>query len=388
MVEITDNEIEKWEKDDSHDSADNEYQLDQLRVIRSNHDYTLDYWKMIIGKNLNLGPEYQRRSRWSVGQRSSLIESLLLNIPVPPIFLFEKDYHEYEVVDGRQRLEAINDFLKDKYSLSQLQFLNQLKGKKFTQLDLDIQRLLLRRTVSATILLAESKGQVDDLDIRMILFDRLNTGGVKLNAQELRNAVMSGSFNELLHELSSGSVFRELWGIPNPSDETDDKLKKKKEKAISKNPLYKTMMDCELVLRFFAIRDVAKNKDASGSMRKLLDSTMKSNKDKAEAELAELRKEFIRSISGMKTLFAENAFLNPILSPKRKARNLYDSFMVAYSMMKDNEIAEGDKVLKGLEEVLKDKSEYEKIITKGNSIENIRYRVDKAKELLAAKHDN
>ncbi|MBK8080339.1 MAG: hypothetical protein IPK25_08690 [Saprospiraceae bacterium] len=63
--------------------------------------------------------------------------------------------------------------------------------------------------------MAESQG-FDEIDVRMLLFDRLNTGGVKLNAQELRNAIFAGSFNDLLDKLSGKAVFRTIWGIPNP----------------------------------------------------------------------------------------------------------------------------------------------------------------------------
>ncbi|MBK8853902.1 MAG: DUF262 domain-containing protein [Saprospiraceae bacterium] len=105
-------EINNWEEEDSEltNPQVTSNREKQLRVIRTNQDYNLDYLNQSIDKTIVLGPHYQRRSRWSTVQKSLLIESFLLNIPIPPIFLFEKDFHSYEVVDGRQRLEAIQDF--------------------------------------------------------------------------------------------------------------------------------------------------------------------------------------------------------------------------------------------------------------------------------------
>ena len=104
-----------------------------------------------------------------------------MNVPVPPLFLFEKDYNQYEIMDGRQRLEAISEFLENKYALTGLEFWPELQGKRFNDLPGTIQRGLLRRTLNAVVLLAETTRSDDSFDIRLVLFRRLNTGGVKLN---------------------------------------------------------------------------------------------------------------------------------------------------------------------------------------------------------------
>lgn len=100
---------------DSVLTTDEKYARSQLRVVRETKDYTLDYLRHALrsGQELiNVSPSYQRRLRWTRKKRSLLIESFLLNIPIPPIFLFESDYNEYEVIDGRQRLDAIREFAK------------------------------------------------------------------------------------------------------------------------------------------------------------------------------------------------------------------------------------------------------------------------------------
>jgi hypothetical protein len=372
IEEIQQDEVEQWEAEDNaipEDKSDN-HKLRSLRVIKSNHDYNLDYLANSIDKNIQLGPDYQRRSRWSVIQKSRLIESFLMNIPIPPIFLYENDYYEYEVVDGRQRLEAINDFFKDKFRLKGLEFLTHLDGQKFSTLEDENKRLLFRRTITATILLVESNS-FDKYDLRMILFNRLNTGGEKLNGQELRNAIYSSRFNDLIFRLSSNSYFKQFWGIP----ENDERIKN--------NPLYRNMSDCELVLRFFAIKEAYKG-EVEGSMKKLLDETMKKYKEASTETLDSLEDAFTNAISGLYEKFGKEVIVNTGMENPKRARNLYDSMLVAYSIIDTDKIQSKKTVLSNLNLVLNTPEEYETIITKGNSIENIKYRVNKAVEILTS----
>jgi hypothetical protein len=376
-------EINSWEEEDSeltNPQVTNNREK-QLRVIRTNQDYNLDYLNQSIDKTIVLGPHYQRRSRWSTLQKSLLIESFLLNIPIPPIFLYEKDFHSYEVVDGRQRLEAIQDFFSDKFRLRKLSYYNHLNGSKFSDLTAEDQRLLLRRSISATILMAESQG-FDEIDVRMLLFDRLNTGGVKLNAQELRNAIFAGSFNDLLDRLSGNPVFRLIWGIPNPSPSDIEPKKSRTEKALVNNPIYKSMMDCELVLRTFGIQEVYNDGISDGSMKFILDGTMKKYKNLDTTISAGMEHKFNEAIKFIYETFGNESIKNPILSPPQKARNIYDALVVAYWEVDKSTIKDTETIKANFQKILNDEDNYEKIITKGNSIENIKFRVDQFKNIL------
>lgn len=166
---------------------------------------------------------------------------------MPPVFLYEHDYNEYEVIDGRQRLEAIKEYLANNFALIGLEFWPELNGKRFNSLPTVLQKGLLRRSLSAIVLLAETRdAEKDDLDVRRVLFDRLNTGGTKLNPQELRNALYPGPLNALLINLARDDAFTSSWGIPakapNEEQEPPD--------ALINNTLYKSLADAELVLRF------------------------------------------------------------------------------------------------------------------------------------------
>lgn len=381
---LTENELLEWEEQDAEntqgeDDSQEDVNFDTVRVVKSNQDYNLDYLISSIDKNIDLGPDYQRRSRWSKAKQSMLIESFLMNIPVPPIFLYEKDYYEYEVIDGRQRLEAINSFIKNEFKLTKLKYLKNIEGKRFRELEDQIQKSLYRRTISATILLVESK-TFDKYDLRMILFNRLNTGGEKLNGQELRNAIYASQFNDLVMELSSIENFKKMWSIP-VLENSEDKTGLKK---LKNNTLYKTMTDCELVLRFFAVKKVYENLINSGSMKLLLDETMKQNLKLPEEEINGCRNVFTGAVDGIMDHLGESGIINPILATPKRARNLYDSMLVAFCSISAGDLQSKEIILKNIENVLKNDDDYERIITKGNSIENIRYRVDKAKEILTS----
>lgn len=375
-------DIENWEEEDVEATGVviKSSKENQLRVIRTNKDYDLDYLVKSVGDNIMLGPHYQRRSRWSVSQKSLLIESFLLNIPIPPIFLYEGEFHEYEVVDGRQRLEAIRDFFNDDFRLKGLVYFPELNKLKYSEIGQDNQRLLKRRSMSATILLAESKG-FDELDLRMLLFDRLNTGGIKLNAQELRNAIFYGTFNDLLEELSANSTFRKIWGIPIPIEgsETFERLTK----TLHNNPLYKAMIDCELVLRIFGLIEV-NDGFVDGSMKQILDHTMKKYRSADETVLNPMKERFTNAVQFIDDTFGEDAIKNLKLDPPKKARNIYDSLMVAHGLISESDLKTPQIVKANLLKVLNDEDKYDQIITRGNTIENMKYRIDQAKLIYSA----
>jgi hypothetical protein len=151
---------------------------------------------------------------------------LLLNIPVPPVFLYETTEARYEVMDGQQRLNAIKEFFESDFALSGLDVLSPLNGLRYSKSPPRIKRALDRASLSAIVLLLESDSEkfpdnkFTISDVRRFIFDRLNTGGAKLNAQEIRNAIYPGLFNKAVVELARERLFTDTFGMP-PYIETD-----------------------------------------------------------------------------------------------------------------------------------------------------------------------
>ena len=258
-----------------------------FRLTQERNDFLLPQVVDFVRKErwINLRPEYQRRSVWDAPKRSLFIESLLLNIPIPPIFLFEQALSRYEVMDGQQRLNSVADFYENGFALRGLEKWSELNGLRYRDLPETLQRGLDRRRISANVLLAEStkKKEFTRSDIRKLVFERLNTGGQTLNAQELRNCLYAGEFNDLLIRLAGNGLFTEIWEIPSYAENVD--RHGTAAAVLRDNALYKRMLDCQIVLRFFALRDSATIK---GSIRSMLDDCMERNQNITHEDASEL----------------------------------------------------------------------------------------------------
>src|ERR1700722_5075421 len=183
------------------------FEATAFRVSQERNDFFLPQIVDLVKKNqwVNLQPGYQRRLVWDNRKKSLFIESLLLNVPIPPVFLYESELSRYEVMDGQQRLDAIIDFYDNGFPLHGLERWNEINGRRFKELPDTLQQGLDRRRLSATVILIEGASReqtpyLADNDIRKDVFERLNTGGQNLNQQEIRNALYSGPFNDLLIE--------------------------------------------------------------------------------------------------------------------------------------------------------------------------------------------
>jgi hypothetical protein len=241
---------------------------------------------LITNKSIDLDPKYQRRFRWDDRRQSKLIESFLMNVPIPPIFLNEDQYGAYSVIDGKQRLMAIHSFLRGRLRLKGLQVFHDINGRSFDELPSSLQKVIqIRPTVRATIILRQS-----DPDIKFEVFQRLNTGGVRLNAQEIRNSTYPGPLNDLILELSEITDFHKLLGITNKA----------------KSGIYQEMRDAEFVLRFFTFRELWQT--FSGGMKRAMDHYMAANQRPSKALLVELRNDFTSTLEAVAAAFGQSTF--------------------------------------------------------------------------------
>ncbi|PPJ64315.1 DUF262 domain-containing protein [Cuspidothrix issatschenkoi] len=275
---------------------------------------------------MDLRPFYQRRNRWDPKKQSQLIESFLINIPVPPIILYEKKYNVYEVMDGQQRITALKDFYENRLQLTGLELWPELNKRTYNTLPGNIKAGIDRRSISTIVLITESTSSPEDaLLLKQLAFARINTGGVELSRQEIRNCSFYGQFNQLLLELATNPIFKEAWNIPIDDEE------------IQRNNLYKKMEDVELILRFFALRNTDK---FSNGMEGFLDLYMMKSLSFSGQDIEFLSEIFIKTINLSHQIYDENLFkpFDPQSNTwKNKAyKAYYDAVMVGFSRHLEN----------------------------------------------------
>jgi hypothetical protein len=291
------------------DSTINEkYVRGEIRIVTEQARYPLSTIASIVeSSSYKLSPEYQRRHRWSTERQSRLIESLIMNVPIPPIFLYEYDYSKYEVMDGLQRLTAIHDFYRDKYALEGMNQWRELNGRKYSSLPDKIKEGIDRRYLSSVILLKETaKSDEDALRLKQMVFERINSGGERLNFQETRNAIFDGPLNRLCIKLSKVSAFCRLWDIPEP-DEEEIKGGLPSQARVE-HEAFRRMEDVELVLRFFAYRQKHTLHKGGTSLASYHDAYLQNGNNFTEEILANLENVFTSTISLVEDTFGEKAF--------------------------------------------------------------------------------
>ena len=252
-------------------------------------------------------PPLQRRWVWSPVQASRLIESFLMGLPVPGIFVFrERDTEIQLVIDGQQRLRTIFGFFEGTLPDGGDFFLrgvdSRWEGKYYSGLT-DAEKIRLRDSVLRVIVI-EQLDPLDDTSIYHI-FERLNTGGTGLTPQEIRNCTYHGRFNDMLVELNANSNWRSVFGTPTPDVR---------------------MRDLELILRFSALAEP--KAVYSKPMKKFLNDFM--SKHKSDTALESRKKTFLNTVKRIN----ENLGPRPFHIKRGINVAVFDSVMVAFSKSK------------------------------------------------------
>lgn len=303
---------------------------------------------------LQLRPFYQRRPRWDDERQSKLIESFIINVPVPPIFLYEKGYDSYEVMDGQQRVTAIKSFYDNVLVLKGLELWPELNGKTYSKLPLKIKTGIDRRSISSIVLVKESADTEEEaLLIKQLVFERLNTGGIQLYKQEIRNCLYQGKLNTLLLKLSRNPTFSKAWDIPDEAEPEGDRIPD----ALMDNQMYSRMGDAELVLRFFALRHVENYRDG---MHGFLDLYMIRSKDFTDGDIDVLEALFVDTLAVAHEVFGDLIF-RPFNAKENKwadraSMAFYDAVMVGISRnlaQKDKLIAKRKEIQQQIENLFK-----------------------------------
>ncbi|MCD9610366.1 DUF262 domain-containing protein [Tenacibaculum maritimum] len=290
------------------EEINNKYIKGEVRIVTEQARYPLpSIIIMLSSGDYKLNPEFQRRHRWNKIQKSKLIESFIMNVPIPPIFLYEDSFSHYEVMDGLQRLTAIKEFYSNEFELEGLEEWPELNGKKYSSLPIQIKKGIDRRYLSSIILLQETaKNEIDAMKLKQLVFERINSGGVQLEPQESRNAVYNGRFNELCIKLARNEFLCKTWNIPVQTslEIEEDKLPDE----LIQNDLFRSMRDVELVLRFFANRQRSELIKYTNSLKSYLNNYLRYANLLPESTLKELSIVFEDTMKFLYELLGEKAF--------------------------------------------------------------------------------
>lgn len=296
MSEININEEPEIIDDSINDNEEFRYSITSYGA-----DYTVDSIVQRIEKEKIYVPPFQRKYVWNQVQASRFIESLILGLPVPGVFLSkEEETGRLLIIDGQQRMLSVANFYKGLFGERKFRLKNvqeDLEGKTYDDLR-EVDRNRLDDSILHATIIKQDGPVNDDSSIYMV-FERLNTGGTILQPQEIRACVYYGGFNELLSELTQN----EYWKILFEKDS-------------------KRMKEQELILRFFAL--FYEYNDFKKILKTFLNSFMKKNKNFEIYSKDELTTLFEKTIKFIIGNLGNNSFKNGT----RVNAALFDSVMI------------------------------------------------------------
>lgn len=266
------------------DSITEPFDPEKIKIATRNVVVQQIVWRIDDG-GIDLAPNFQRlEGIWDQTRRSRLIESILLRIPLPVFYVAADESENWKVVDGVQRMSTIAGFVAGEYPLSNLEYLTWLDGRRHDELPNRLQR-----RISETILVVHIIEPGTPPEVMFNVFLRINTGGLTLNAQEIRHALHPGPVREFLADLSQSKEFIGATGGLNPN----------------------RMVDRECVLRCLAFTLSGPEEYRSNDLNAHLDSAMRRINDMHDDDRAELSETFKQAMCAAESIFGNNAFRKP-----------------------------------------------------------------------------
>jgi hypothetical protein len=302
--------------------------VNERKVLIQQYDYAVrQLVDMIVEGDLKLDPDYQRQYRWSSEKASRFVESILMNIPVPVVYFAEEADGAFSVIDGQQRLTSLLNFMRpeedEELILVGLKLRPDLNGLRFTDLNRVDRSALAKRPIRCIVVLNES-----DQALKFEVFERLNTGSSSLTEQEVRNSIYHGNFNNLIKRLAQHVPFLEMIALPEQHR--------------------KNMKAEELILRFFAYRELTDETDYPGNYTEYLNKYMERNRSLTSSSLSKLSDLFYQTIELIWNVLGPGvAFRRPVVRGEggRFAHTLingaiYESQMIAFSKVIETDQAD------------------------------------------------
>ncbi len=302
------------------ETEEDSYSIDDIpkekRYLNTvSYDYSVEYiYNLIKKKKIILEVPFQRQQIWKTDKSSALIESIIMNVPIPPLYFAEEENGDWLVLDGLQRLSSILNYFDNEFALTKLEVLKDLEKVKYKDLPPKSKSLLNDGLLRVNIIRKDSHK-----DIKYDIFMRLNRGAVTLNYQELRNCLYRGNLNDAAKELcSENEDFLKILGATKPD---------------------KRYLDVELVIRYFAISDNVRLNDNDeyelydyrSKLVQYLNDYMDNHKDCTLEEKQIFKDRFNDTIEKVVAVFGhDNAFRDPTVESRKLYKPIFDFIMPSF----------------------------------------------------------
>ena len=312
-------------------------------------------------KEIELNPDFQRNAIWDAVKKSRLIESVLLRIPLPSFYFNATVTNKWVVVDGLQRLTCFKEYMLDKtLKLQGMEHLTHLEGKLFDDLPKNIQREIEDTPLTLFVIRPETPPKV-----KFTIFYRLNTGGLVLTAQEIRNALFVGKSTKLLKELSKSQEFF----------------------TATLRSISDARMDAqECVLRYLAFHMKGADAYTRSDLNLFLSDTMDEINGMTETQLEKLRVAFKEAMSRASQVLDRYAFRKFDLEKRRGPINkaLFESWsncLQEYSL--DRIVERKSDLIFKIDQELKNNPDYTRFLSGGTgSTQAVKGRFQIARALI------
>lgn len=289
---------------------------DKRHLNTSSYDYSVEFLvSMMQDGKIILAVPFQRQYVWKDDKASQLIESIIMNVPIPPIYFAEEEDGKWLVVDGLQRLNSLKRYFENEFGLKKLDIIKDLEKSKYKDLPPKAKSLLANGQLRANVIRKDSHP-----DIKYDIFMRLNKGAVTLNYQELRNCLYRGDLNNIAKEIvENNEAFLQILNLKEP---------------------HNRFLDVEFIVRFFALYDNLKlNEEGNyevegykGRMVTYLNEYMSNNKVMTPEKREEFLNLFNDTIDKVVAVFGiDNAFRDLTATKSKTNKALADCILLSFT---------------------------------------------------------
>lgn len=333
---------------------------EQRKLHTETYDFTVETIVEKIADESIFIPHFQRRYVWTDAQASRLIESLIIQCPVPVIYLNQEGDERLSVIDGNQRLTSIRRYLMNEFSLKGLTAYPELEPSRFFELDPRFQRHIKNRTLRCIVILKDTHPQV-----KFDVFERLNSGATKLTPQELRHGLF---FGDLM--LLATSIVKETELLAMLDIRTDKRMKAE-----------------ELVLRYLALNECLE--EYRKPLAVFINDFSDRNRKLTENRKHELRSSFVETLLAVKALLGDLTFRifdHSFHVESSFNAALYDALMVGVAQLRKAKKLRKIKLIdaqRELAKLMESDEKFRKAISIATSDETqVRYRVSAIRKLF------